>query len=273
MPTQMEYKEEKEMDPHACIRNFRFSATGEMCTLIVCLSANGDSSYRDAASVARLMTQKFESSVIIMCDSPRQTFDVPKSVTIMVLKDRNDCLRQIETYVRQLAPASELLFVLSAHGYSRAASGCRRVTELNGRSEYVTINGVPIYDYELFTALYGQMRKETQSLCLIDTCHSGTMLDLEYISTDGGSQFTRSKQTLIHHRPLSVCISACDDNELSGEDISVYGGWGGKLICRFLDYVQEHTGTLDVLAFHRSVFTVFIHQQHQRSRPIISYNM
>jgi hypothetical protein len=145
---------------------------------------------------------------------------------------------------------------------------------LNGRSECVLLRGVPIYDHELFTALYEHMSLETRSLCLIDTCHSGTMLDLEYLSSDGGKQFSRSLTPLIR-RPLSVCISACDDSEFAGEDISTYGGWGGKLVCRYLDYVsaQRVPGPLDIPAFHASVYRAFTHQRSQRSRPILSYNM
>jgi hypothetical protein len=42
-----------------------------------------------------------------------------------------------------------------------------------------------ITDAELFTALYSRMHDSIKSVCFIDTCHSGTMLDLEYMSNNG----------------------------------------------------------------------------------------
>jgi hypothetical protein len=258
--------------PCAQLRNFRFPATARLYTLIICLSANGDSSYRDATSVARLVTEQFGSQVLILSDNAHRRFDVPPGVQVHVLKDKADCLDQIDKYVRTLPGQAELLFVLSAHGFSKMASASHRSTELNGRTEYVRVHGTPLFDYELFPALYDHMRQDTRSLCLVDTCHSGTMLDLEYLSKNGGEHFQRSKQ-ILQPRPLSVCISACDDEELAGEDVSLYGGWGGKLVCQFLDYVGRQQVPIEVLAFHRYVFQTFQQQSSQRSRPILSYNI
>jgi hypothetical protein len=261
------------MGPHSILSNFQFPVSTRVHTLILCLSANGNSSYRDAVSVAGLMSERFGSTVSILSDRAL-TSTVPMGTAVHILKDKSDCLDKINTYIRGLPSGAELLFVLSAHGYSKRATKTRCGKELNDRSEYVLLQGVPIFDYELFTSLYGKMSPDTRSLCLIDTCHSGTMLDLEYLSSDGGAQFRRS-WTPLTKRPLSVCISACDDDELAGEDISTYGGWGGKLVCQYLDYVsaQKTPGPLNVLAFHNSVFRTFTQQASQRSRPILSYNM
>jgi hypothetical protein len=132
------------------------------------------------------------------------------------------------------------------------------------------VGGQVTFDHELFDALYSRMRTEVVSLCLIDTCHSGTMLDLEYISTDG-IKFVRSAKPQVI-RPFSVSISACSDFELAGEDISVYAGWGGKLMCQFMDYLNVKESGIHILSFYSQVRKVFMHQAMQASHPIISYN-
>lgn len=116
------------------------------------------------------------------------------------------------------------------------------------------------------------MHESIKSLCLVDTCHSGTMLDLEYLSTDG-IHFTRSN-TPLQHRPLSICISACNDDECTGEDISTFAGWGGKLTCQVLDYLTTRSGSrlLYPLEMYKEIRTIFQNQRIQRTQPIISFN-
>jgi hypothetical protein len=261
------------MEAHPVIKSFQFPQSKLVYTLIVCLSANGSSSYRDASAVARLMRLQFASNVRILSDFA-YNFDLPDGVDVHILVDKADCLQQIENYVDGLPHAADLLFVISAHGYSSRATTSRMAYELNGRSEYVRLHTQPVYDYELFKALYQKMAPDTRSFCLVDTCHSGTMLDLEYLSRDGGLLFTRSRTPLLR-RPISVCISACDDNELAGEDISQFAGWGGKLICQFLDYASSRAsiGPLHIPKFHQHVFATFCRQVAQGSRPVLSYNM
>ena len=254
------------------IRSFIFPSR-HVHTLILCLPANGDSSYRDSENMARLMTERFKSRVTILTDKP-QRFSrlLSDNVCIYGIFNKEECIHYIGQTVTQLTPGSDLLFLVSAHGYSVPAIGVHKDRELNGRTECLHIRNTILYDYELFYALYDGMAMDTQSLCLIDTCHSGTMLDLEYLSVDGGTSFRRSRQPLTH-RPLSVCISACSDSEQAGEDISNYGGWGGKLACQYFDFVSKESNTsFNVYDFFTLVYGRFSQQLSQRSRPVISYN-
>jgi hypothetical protein len=187
---------------------------------------------------------------------------------VVALQTSKDLLEQLQVYVSTIAPRSCLLFTMSSHGYSTVVPA-RSGVELNGRSEYVTVGHDRVFDTQLFQALYGTMRQDTISLCLVDTCHSGTMLDLEYISTDG-TRFVRSG-TPLTSRPLSVCISACNDDEQAGEDVSDFGGWGGKLTCAFLD--QMKTSTFSIAVFYRKILVDFTTQRYQASHPILSINV
>ena len=222
--------------------------------------------------MARIMVERFRAHVTILSDHPRRPFKtVSDLIRVHIVKNKDDCVHTIREVVGLLPEMSNLLFFISAHGYSQPAIGIHRDRELNGRSEYLKLGGMNLYDYELFSALYDNMRSDTRSLCLVDTCHSGTMLDLEYVSTDGGKTFKRSRQVLTN-RPWSVCISACGDAESTGEDVSSYGGWGGKLAAQYFDFLETQRGPFNVHAFFTQVFVLFQRQCLQRTSPVLSYN-
>ena len=92
--------------------------------------------------------------------------------------------------------------------------------------------------------------------CLVDTCHSGTMLDFECPVTP---------------RARAFAVSACSDQETAGEDISDFGGWGGKLCAQFFDYLgAEPEHQFDMLKFHAKAAAVFARQPMQRSTAVLS---
>ena len=250
--------------------------------IILAFKANGVSSYRDAVNIIGLSQSKWpSSSIYVLTDSVssyqealcNRTGPVASQghVHIHACGSGPELLKTLKMLVETtVVPHSNLLFVISSHGYSERLPS-RTCLELNGRSEYLLVGSTKVFDFELFKALYEPMHVSVRSLCLVDTCHSGTLLDLEYLSSDG-KNFTRS-HTVLKKRPLSVCISACSDSELSGEDISKFGGWGGKLICQFLDAVHcSPTYSIGVLAFFQRVARTFAAQTSQRSHPVISYN-
>lgn len=241
--------------------------------ILVSTRANGDSSYRDASAIARILVSRYQihpSTICIITDDARKI--KPNGCVIKHVKNKSELQTTIEQRVGQLNEGDHLIFSLSGHGYSKVVPS-RSLYEMNGRSEFIQVNGDTVLDIELFQSLYGNMKNSIRSLCLIDTCHSGTMLDLEYTSVDG-QQFRRSRTPLIR-RPESVCISACNDNESAGEDVSNFAGWGGKLTCQFLDYLSmtnESVHLLYPLKMYKHIRNIFIHQSIQRTHPVISFN-
>ena len=247
------------------IYSYEFPQKKHVSTLAIALQANGASSYRDACNICRLANEKWNSSTLIICDSLLHINNIPGTTQVILVKSKQELLGEIKRFVKSLI-GCDLLFSLSAHGYG-TRHGHNLKYELNGQSEFVKVNGCPVMDYELAVALYTEMAPDIHSLCLVDTCHSGTMLDLEYISTDG-EIFNRSRIP-DRIRPFCFSISACGDYEMAGEDISTYGGWGGKLISFFLDYVGEK---IHVMKFYKNLRHAFLTQTNQRSHPVISYN-
>jgi hypothetical protein len=218
----------------------------------VCLLANGMSSYRDVKNIVKLTKEKWNSTNIILSDN---TSFFKEAIEI-----KNNFLPTLENIVGKYSKTHDILFTISAHGYNMYNKN-----EIDNTDEYIIVRGNKIFDHHIRNSFYKKMHKDCLSLCLIDTCHSGTMLDLPWYSRDGKT-IKRIDQKLII-RPQSYCISACSDNELAGEDISDFGGWGGKLICIFLDYLKDDFNILD---FYQFVHKKFTSQRLQRSHPILS---
>ena len=252
--------------------------------VVVALSANGTSSYRDASALSRLFWEKFASPhCTILSDRLDTLSHCAPQARKRLVKNRSDLLSELRNTIGAVPAKCNLVFSLSAHGYSKRLRA-RTNLEMNGRTEYVCVNGEHVLDVDLFDALYQTMHPSVKSLCLIDTCHSGTMLDLEYVSSDG-RHFQRS-HTPPGRSPETMCISACSDNELAGEDISGFGGWGGKLTCHVLDVLSQlasdrasdHTSSgapillLEPCNLYDGIRSTFVAQSRQKSHPVLSYS-
>ena len=224
----------------------------KVLVIAVSLLANGISSYRDVNNIENISKKKWNADVIIISDNSKHIND-KQNCTIVT--NKKQFLEELENNIAKFSDICDILFTISAHGYS------------NNKHQYITVNGSKILDYEIRDSFYKNMNDSCLSLCLIDTCHSGTMLDLPFIS-DNGKTFKEIKQNVII-KPKSFCISACNDNELAGEDISNYGGWGGKLICIFLDYVDKEY-VFNIENFYCYVLEKFTAQVQQKSHPLLS---
>lgn len=241
----------------------QFPNKNNVLTICASFLANGSSSYRDANNMEKITKRVWNSNVFILTDNLK--YCNGSNPNHILIENKDIFLKTIEDLVSKFSKTHDILFQLSSHGYS----GGRDETELNNRNEYIIINKQTVFDHDIRNSFYKNMNEECLSLCLIDTCHSGTMLDLPWYSCDGIS-FKNINQPLII-KPESYCIGACNDNELAGEDISNYGGWGGKLICVFLDYLNNQIShTFIITDFYLYVNKTFTTQKYQRSHPILS---
>lgn len=245
--------------------------------LTVALHANGDSSYRDARNLQRLASRRFgrHARTVIVTDSlVRDGFfreaDASEPGCVRLVRTRADFLETLSAVVGAHSASHDVLFSLSAHGYSgAAASAASRREEADGQDEYVLVGGVRVFDHEMRDALYGPMDAGCTSLCLIDTCRSGTMLDLPFFSINA-MDFTHVPVEHLALPAASFCISACSDAESNGEDVSDFGGWGGRLTSQFLDYVASNARPWRPIDFYRSVYAVLVGLHQQRAHPIFS---
>ena len=228
-----------------------FPCRNKIIGIIIALHANGNSSYRDANNLSKLIGEKWEGSKCVIISDK-------KDVGEHYVKSKADFLGVLSKTVKQYSDKYDILFTISAHGYT------------TGKDQYIRVGRDIVLDHEIRDAFYIEMKDMCTSFCLIDTCHSGSMLDLPWQSVDGNVfKSTGEKWNPAINKPFSYCISACNNNEYAGEDISDYGGWGGKLVCAFLDYVNTHK-KLDMKQFFLFVRNSFTLQQRQKSHPVIS---
>nr|QBK84664.1 MAG: hypothetical protein LCDPAC01_01450 [Pithovirus LCDPAC01] len=93
-------------------------------------------------------------------------------------------------------------------------------------------------------------------------------MDLPYVSTDGKNYIKMANDFKINAESYS--ISACNDDQLAGEDISKYGGWGGKLVSFFLDYVVASQNNFNVIKLYLKIKNAFRNQSLQATEPVLS---
>lgn len=144
---------------------------------------------------------------------------------------------------------------MSSHGYA------------NNDKNYIMWNDNKITDQQFNDVLSNNMLKTLHCLSLIDTCQSGTMLNLNYQTKD----FILYKSENLSNSVLDiVCIGAVDDNEYDQDDISCFG-YGGGLTSSFVDFI--HINSFDV----KSIKIFFIYYKNRISslnhHPILSVNI
>ena len=124
----------------------------------------------------------------------------------------------------------ELLFMsISGHGYQQRD---QEHDELDGMDEYIKINGQVLLDDQFRSLIIEKIPESCTFIGLCDTCHSGSMFDLDY-------EFNESKWTRASHRPpfSRNCLSlgACLDNQLDNCDIGETVGFGGSLTVHVIE--------------------------------------
>jgi hypothetical protein len=139
-----------------------------------------------------------------------------------------DALKQTRIEVED-HPDALVVVLISGHGYTTYdANG----DETDGQDEMITIGSRIIIDDELYSVV---TQYKCNMVLLSDTCHSGTMFDLPFVSNDDGTTFNDK------HNQQKTCIgkvvslSACSDQQLSMCDIGDVAGFGGSLTVSVLE--------------------------------------
>lgn len=126
-------------------------------------------------------------------------------------------------------------FQYSGHGfYLKDQDG----DEADGMDECIcTSDNYPIMDDEFRANFVNRMRKETKVFCLMDCCHSGSMLDLRY-------KYKRDLNALVLENKTNpdcniVALSGCRDDQTSA-DAYFKSGWAGALTQSFLTVLEKY---------------------------------
>jgi hypothetical protein len=148
--------------------------------------------------------------------------DIPldKDIKCTVCSTGSSLIENLLKTIKSIEGEADLIITLSSHGYA------------NGNYNYFYFNGMKIDDVLFHSTIVDSLSLNVRCLILIDTCQSGTMMNLPYntnipLSIDG-------QHDLYKHK-MVACISATNDYQGDQDDISDLGFDGG-LTASFIDY-------------------------------------
>ena len=118
------------------------------------------------------------------------------------------------TFTDNVKLTDTVLILVSAHGYQTVSKTDEETDYLD---EYISYNDGIILDNELNSLLASKLSKTKRTFCLGDTCHSGTLFDIN--------------DTI----PNVFSLSACLDDQNAFIDIGNNVGFGGALTVHLLD--------------------------------------
>lgn len=133
-------------------------------------------------------------------------------------------------FSEQVNKGDSVIIMISGHGYQRRSIDSK---EKDGFDEYVSYGEGMIEDNQFKQLIETILLHEpTRIVCLIDTCHSGTMFDLDQI-------------TYPHPHTSLISLAACQDHQLDSCDLTSIG-FGGALTVHLL----EIKDALSILLHH-----------------------
>jgi len=142
---------------------------------------------------------------------------------IMLLK------KQIESVMKNIK-YDEILFVhISGHG-NQINDGS--MDEIDGKDEFVS-TGYQIIRDDDFHKMF-VLDTPNPFIGIADTCHSGTMFDLNYSWVNG--QWIKVRKSIdIKRHKKGMSISACKDNQSALCDVGEICGYGGALTIALIE--------------------------------------
>jgi hypothetical protein len=130
------------------------------------------------------------------------------------LKNYQQCF---QSFINTVKDGDSVLVCISGHGYQ---THNKNSEEKDSMDEYISFGSGIITDNVLYSLLVEKLlNKCNRIVCLVDTCHSGTMFDIDQKKVNKRNVFS---------------LSACLDNQLDSCDISNVG-FGGALTVHLLD--------------------------------------
>ncbi|XAR53461.1 hypothetical protein NMG60_11022024 [Bertholletia excelsa] len=140
-----------------------------------------------------------------------------------------------------------LVFYFSGHGLRQPDFDD---DELDGFNETLcpmdySRNGM-ILDNDINTTIVKPLMPGVHLHAIIDSCHSGTVLDLEYLYDRESRQWQSNKPPSGVNKNtsggLAICLSACADNEFAADTNALSGEMSGAMTYFFTEAIKKNPG-------------------------------
>ena len=153
-------------------------------------------------------------TVVLSIDNDTKIQSKFTTKTNITFDKLNNYKTMFEIFTNNIKQNDYAIILVSGHGYQMTSKTGEETDKLD---EYIAYTGGIILDNELNTLLVSKLSKTKRTFCLGDTCHSGTLFDIN------------------NTVPNVYSLSACLDNQLDSCDIGYNAGFGGALTVQLLD--------------------------------------
>ena len=146
------------------------------------------------------------------------------SITFIHFQNEKKLLDVVDYFKKQPNP---IIVYISGHGGQVAdKSG----DEKDGLDEYIPLNNNKILTDDQLTKLL--INQQHTVICIVDTCHSGSMVDLNY--QYDGDEFYKNRENLIPESK-AFYFGACRDEQLAYTDIGHKIGYSGAFTIQIIE--------------------------------------
>jgi len=141
---------------------------------------------------------------------------------------KSNIMKTLIQELKILKSSDIFIFHFSGHGSNRIDLNG---DELDKKDELIVpIDFNYIIDDELYNTIYTHLKSNIFYIFLFDSCHSGTMLDLQYTLIENNKTIMNNKNK--NHFNL-ISISGCKDNQYSS-DAFIDNNYAGAMTTSFL---------------------------------------
>lgn len=144
---------------------------------------------------------------------------------------RTDIFKTYEDILK--CDAEQIVILASGHGFSVRDNNN---DEPDGKDEAINV-GRQIADDEFYSGIVNKCASNCNLVLLSDTCHSGTMFDLNLVYDPNKKDWIKSTKRFTDNNQKQniISLSACSDSQLSMCDIGDVTGFGGSLTTAVLN--------------------------------------
>jgi hypothetical protein len=231
------------------------------------------------SSIPQIKLNGCISDIINMSNTLQDAFDYASSDIIMLRDDytnpnisptRANILNSLTNLVSQSANLSEIWFHYSGHG--------SQVNDLNGdevdKLDEIIVpldysrNGF-ITDDEIFNII---KNSKCKTVLLFDSCHSGSICDLQYSFdyTNGKIVGSTNTNKSITTNPNIICFSGCKDAQTSADVyVQTEARSVGAFTASFLLALRKNRMNVDLIKLHTDICNILI-SSGLTQRPVLS---
>ena len=182
---------------------------------------------------------------------------------------RTNILNNLNNLVNQSSNLSEIWFHYSGHGSQvRDLNG----DEVDGRDEIIVPidyrNSGFITDDEIFNII---KNSKCKTVLLFDSCHSGSICDLQWSFEFNNNIFTKTLNTnKIITNPNIICFSGCKDSQTSADSYSLESQQAvGAFTNSFIHCLRLNRMNVDIMKLY-SDLCIYISAQKFTQKPLLS---